>query len=168
MDIRRNVVAEQPTTCLGSSRFAHSAVRELYEEVMLNVLPQRYPSMFRIKYDVSTNVVTGLHHCVSEALEDPLTMLRHLAENVEEDFYLVYLNDEEEYVLIAFASCFPQGLLPPAKIGLTVSQIHEPLPDYEQRLKKGVNLCFRRMARGESVGRVNVRFWRHSLEKSEC
>jgi len=123
---------------------------------MLDLLPKRYPTMFRIENDVFQNLVTGSEHCISQALSDPRSMLRHLGENVEEDFYLMRPNAEGEYVLQGFVSCFPQGLLPSAKVGLSVSEIHAPVPGYDGRLKKGVNRCFQRMARGQSVGRLNV------------
>ena len=125
---------------------------------MLDVLPKRFPQMFQTNGGVFKNLVTGHQHCISEARANSLTMLRHLSENVEEDFYLMCPNEEGEYVLRGFVACFPQGLLPSAKVGLTVSQIHAPVPGYETRLQKGVNRCFQRMARGESVGRLNVRF----------
>ena len=154
--LRKKLVTDHPETCMGTSEIADSAVRELYEEVMLDLLPKRFPSMFRIQGDRFCNLVTGTRHCISSALRDHLSMLRHLAENVEEDFYLMVPDAQNEFVLRGFVSCFPQGLLPPAKVGMSVSEIHEPVPGYDGRLKKGVNRCFERMERGQSVGRLNV------------
>ena len=112
--------------------------------------------MFRITGDVFHNLVHGTQHCISSALSDHTSMLRHLAENVEEDFYFMVPDAQKEFVLQGFVACFPQGLLPSAKVGMSVSEIHKPVPGYEGRLKKGVNRCFERMDRGQSVGRLNV------------
>lgn len=112
--------------------------------------------MFRIKGDVFHNLVNGTQHRISSALLDHASMLRHLAQNVEEDFYLMVPDAQKEFVLQGFVACFPQGLLPSAKVGMSVSEIHKPVPGYEGRLKKGVNRCFERMERGQSVARLNV------------
>lgn len=153
--LRKKLLAEHPEVCVGTSEIANPAIRELYEEVMLDLLPKRFPSMFRIKGDTFHNVVTGTRHRISSTLLDHTSMLRHLAENVEEDFYFMVPDAQDEFVLQGFVACFPQGLLPSAKVGMSVSEIHKPVPGYEGRLKKGVNRCFERMERGQSVGRLN-------------
>lgn len=154
--LRKNLLTYYPKICIGTSETANPAVRELYEEVMLDLLPKRFPRMFRIRRDMFHNLVTGTRHRISSALQDPASMLRHLAENVEEDFYFMVPDAQEEFVLQGFVACFPQGLLPSAKVGMSVSEIHKPVPGYEGRLKKGVNRCFERMERGQSIGRLNV------------
>ena len=154
--LRKTLLAEHPDICVGTSEKANPAVRELYEEVILDLLPKRFPRMFRIRGDVFHNLVDGTQHRISSALSDHASMLRHLAENVEEDFYLMVPDAQKEFVLHGFIACFPQGLLPSAKVGMSVSEIHKPVPGYESRLKKGVNRCFERMERGQSVARLNV------------
>lgn len=153
--LRKKLLAEHTDICVGTSETANPAVRELYEEIMLDLLPKRFPSMFGIKGDMFHNLANGTRHCISSALQDHASMLRHLAENVEEDFYFMVPDAQDEFVLQGFVACFPQGLLPSAKVGLSVSEIHKPVPGYEGRLKKGVNRCFERMERGQSVGRLN-------------
>ncbi|MCJ1453107.1 hypothetical protein MMC28_003452 [Mycoblastus sanguinarius] len=155
MNLRRQLLSEHPEVCLGNGKISNPAILELYEEIVLDLLPKRYPTMFRITGDVFANLVTGFKHRISEARLDHTAMLRHLAENVEEDFYFMVPNALAEFELQGFVSCFPQGLLPAAKVGMSVAQIHEPVPGYEGRLKKGVNRCFERMAPGQSVGRLN-------------
>lgn len=155
--LRKKLLAEHTDICVGTSETANPAVRELYEEIMLDLLPKRFPSMFGIKGDMFHNLANGTRHCISSALQDHASMLRHLAENVEEDFYFMVPDAQDEFVLQGFVACFPQGLLPSAKVGMSVSEIHKPVPGYEGRLKKGVNRCFERMERGQSVGRLNVR-----------
>lgn len=145
-----------PRICMGNSSIGNPAIRELYEEILLGLLPQRYPSMFRISGDTFSNLVTGSTHRISAALKNPQAMLRLLGENVEEDFYFMVPDPQRDFVLQAFVSCFPQGFIPTTRVGMSVSEIHEPVPGYEGRLKKGVNRCFERMERGQSIGRLNV------------
>ena len=154
--LRKKLLADHPEICVGTSEMANPAIHELYEEVMLDLLPRRFPTMFRIEGDMFYNFVTGGRHRISSALLDHASMLQHLAENVEEDFYFMVPDAQDEFVLQGFVACFPQGLLPSAKVGMSVSEIHKPVPGYEGRLKKGVNRCFERMERGQSVGRLNV------------
>lgn len=154
--LREKLIVEHPEICVGTSEKANPAIRELYEEVMLDLLPKRFPMIFRIKGDMFHNLVTGTRHRISSALLNHASMLRHLAQNVEEDFYFMVPDAQDEFVLQGFIACFPQGLLPSAKVGMSVSDIHKPVPGYEGRLKKGVNRCFERMERGQSVGRLNV------------
>ena len=146
-----------PDVIFGSREAARLAIKELYDEIRLDVLPNRYPTMFKVEGGVFRNLTTGMEHYISDARSNPMTMLRRLGENVEEDFYFMCPNEERDFVMQGFVSCFPQGFVPSSRMGLTVSQIHGPVPSYDQRLKKGVNLCFQRMARGESEGRSNVR-----------
>ena len=156
MKLRQSLLDNTPEVCLGTSKLSDPAIRELYEEIILELLPKRYPTMFKRKGDMFYNAVTGSRHRISEALSDCPAMLRHVAENVEEDFWFMVPNEEGEFILQGFAACFPQGLLPMTKVGMSVSEIHAPIPGYEGRLKKGVNRCFERMERGQSVGRLNV------------
>ena len=154
--LRQKTLAEHPEICMGNSEAANPAIRELYEEIVLDLLPERFPTMFRIKGDMFHNIVTGARHRISSILRDPASMLRHLGENVEEDFYFMVPDAERGFCLQGFIACFPQGLLPSSKVGMSVSEIHKPIPGYDGRLKKGVNRCFERMERGQSVGRLNV------------
>ena len=156
MTYRKQLVKDFPTVCVGGSKASYPAIRELYEEIILDLLPKRFPTIFQIKGDVFYNLVTNSHHIISTALRDHTTMLQHLATNVEEDFWFMVPNEQNEFILQAFVACFPQGLLPPAKVGMSVSEIHEPVPGYDGRLKKGVVRCFERMERGSSVARLNA------------
>ena len=84
---------------------------------------------------------------------------------MEEDFYFMVPDAQDEFVLQGFVACFPQGFIPLARVGMSVSEIHKPVPGYEGRLKKGVNRCFERLERGQSVGRVNVGFSEYFEQK---
>ncbi|KAL8766976.1 MAG: hypothetical protein Q9209_006388 [Squamulea sp. 1 TL-2023] len=141
--------------CIESNELARLAIRELYEQVMIHQLPKRFPTLFSIRRSVFTNHVTGSKYSVKVADLDERYMLEALAENVEEDFYFMCPDADGEYRLQAYSSCFPQGLHSSAKMGLSVREIHQPVPGYESRLGNGVDKHFRRMEPGVFVGRVN-------------
>lgn len=157
MNLRQQLMREFPDTCMGNSNISDPAIRELYEEILLELLPKRYPTIFRVIGDSFLNLVTGSTHTISKALMDPSAMLRFLGENVQEDFYFMVPDGHNDFRLQGFVSCFPQGFLATSRVGMSMSEIHEPVPGYEGRLEKGVNRCFQRMERGQSIGRQNVR-----------
>ena len=142
---------------MGNNEISNPDIQELYEEIILDLLPKRFPTIFRIMGDIFQNLVTGSRHSISAALTDHSVMLRHLATNVEEYFWFMVPKELNEFNLQDFVACFSQGLLPSAKVGMPVSELHKPIPSYDGRLKKGVVRCFERMARGLSIARLNVR-----------
>lgn len=83
-------------------------------------------------------------------------MLTILAENVEEDFYFMSPDAEGNFRLQGYSSCFPQGLLSPARMGRYVGDIHSQVPGYEKRLGNGVDRHFQRLEARAFIGRLNV------------
>lgn len=153
---RKFLLKNHPEFCICWNEPTRLAIRELYEEVMIKQLPKRFPTMFSIRQGVLSNHVTGCKYSVKMADLSEEYMLESLAENVEEDFYFMCPDADGEYRLHAYSSCFPQGLLSSSKMGLSVREIHQPVPGYESRLGNGVDKHFRRMEPGVFVGRLNV------------
>ena len=153
---RKNLLKNERQFCIGSNLIARPAVEELYEEIMIKQLPRRFPNMFSMKCGTFTNHVTGCRYSVDIPRLDDIYMLNALAENVEEDFYFMCPDGDGEYRLQAYSSCFPQGLLSSSKMGLSVREIHQPVPGYASRLGNGVDKHFRRLEPGVFVGRLNV------------
>ena len=142
--------------CIGWNEPARLGIRELYEEVMINQLPKRFPQMFSIQQSEFFNHVAGCQYSVKIAELNEDYMLATLAENVEEDFYFMCPDADGEYRIQAYSSCFPQRLLSPAKMGLSVREIHQPVPGYENCLGNGVDRHFKRMKAGDFAARLNV------------
>ncbi|KAL8731982.1 MAG: hypothetical protein Q9181_004119 [Wetmoreana brouardii] len=152
---RKLLLKNEQDFCIGSDRVARPAIEELYIEIMVNQLPNRFPTMFSVKRRTFINHVTGAKYSLNVAKLNDKYMLNALAENVEEDFYFMCPDADGDYRLQAYSSCFPQGLLSSSKMGLSVREIHQPVPGYEQRLGNGVDKHFRRMEPGVFVGRLN-------------
>lgn len=152
---RRDLIMQHPDITLGTSSIANPAIAEFYEDLIIDYLPRRYPTLFQLSGMTLKNLVSQTVYSISAARKDPSEMLRQLGENVEEDFYFMCPDGQGDYTLQGYISCFPQGLLSRAKVGLTTREIHKPVPGYAQRLGNGVDRCFARMAPGSYVGRLN-------------
>ncbi|KAL9640122.1 MAG: hypothetical protein Q9204_000839 [Flavoplaca sp. TL-2023a] len=133
--------------CIGWNEPARLAIRELYEEVMINQLPKRFPQVFSIRQSEFSNGVTSCQYSVKIADLSEDYMLAMLSENVEEDFYFM--------CPMPTANIDFKRLLSSAKMGLSVREIHQPVPGYEDRLGNGVERHFKRMKAGDFVARLN-------------
>ena len=156
INLRKRLMRENHEICIGSNEEYKPAIQELYEEIMIEHLPKRYPTMFSIKHGVFRNHVTGDSFPASSAGMSSTAMLEALVETVEEDFYFMCPDVEGDFRLQAYNATFPQGLLSSSRMGWSIRQIHQPVPTYEGRLSNGVDRHFRRMSPGDSVSRVNV------------
>lgn len=154
---RKDLLRTEQDLCVGSNEGAFPAIRELYTEIMINQLPKGFPSTFSTKRGTFVNHITGCKYSINCETLDARYMLNTLAENVEEDFYFMVPDEDGEYRLQAYSSCFPQGLHSASKMGLSVREIHQPVPGYESRLGNGVDKYFRRMEPSVFYGRLNVR-----------
>lgn len=172
LDIRKNLVKEHPQKIIGITNAADprvgAAVRELYQSLMGNYLPQRYPTIFESKDSSVRNTVTGESWPTS--LTDATTARRALEilpVNVDEDFFILLPDnqgdnkrlagdeDETTYILEAYSACFPSGFEPQHKLGKRLASIHDPVPGYKERLEKSMDRFFRTLPPGKYVRRVN-------------
>ncbi|KAI9832911.1 MAG: hypothetical protein M1819_003941 [Sarea resinae] len=117
------------------------------------------------------NLVTGDINPLDPP-DDPVEALRILGETVDEDF-LFLLPDPScgsssssspdspssttppPYTLQAYVTCFPSGFSTPQKFGLTLADIHAPVPGYAEKLQKSMDRFFGRLEVGRWVWRAN-------------
>lgn len=137
------------------------AIKELFETI-IDHLPARFPTMFALSADknIFQNHVTGTKYNLEEYRDRPLQMLHLLAETVEEDFYLMCPDEEGVFVLQGFISCFTNSFFAPGKLGLSMKDIHGPVPDLEDKIGKGINRSMRSMRGGSMVQRMGVSYGR--------
>jgi len=141
---------------VGTNAIVNPAIEELYQDLMVKYLPLRYPTMFRLRGTSFENLVTGSVYSVDMAQLDHQTMLRNLAENVEEDFYFMCPDEAGEHRLQGWIGCFPNGFSTIAKCGMSLRTIHQPVPAYEERLGNGADRSFQKMEDGAFITRFNV------------
>ena len=141
---------------------AEQSVRRFYAWI-IDYLPARYSDIFTA--DESSPECGYLHNKVTgdkirlrpPADCDPEVLLEGLGRQVEEDFLILQPDSQSgEYKLMAFVGCFPNGFDWAQKLGKTMSQIHVPVPTYEQKLQKSINRFFSRLIPGQFVQRHNV------------
>lgn len=124
---------------------------------MLDYLPRRYPTNFRLDESRTSilNYATEKTFPTTVPVDgDPEAALRTLAETVEEDMFLLR-ETERGHESTAFVCCFPSGFDPSEKLGRLLSEIHEPVPGYD-KIARSMEKFFGKLEVGKSVKRMNV------------
>ncbi|KAL6859660.1 hypothetical protein J3F83DRAFT_748510 [Trichoderma novae-zelandiae] len=152
---RQTIMREHAGDAIGTGPIVNPAIAELYEEVMANHLPARYPTMFRIEASRLLNSVTGKSHSVNAADLTHAEMLRNLGESVEEDFYIMCPDEQGEIRLQGYVACFPGGFLSLARVGMSMRDIHQPVPGYAERIANGADRHLERLSPGIFIERMN-------------
>lgn len=153
---RQMVMREHAADAIGTSDIVNPAIAELYEAIMINHLPNRFPTMFRIEGTRLLNLVTGRSHSIKMQELSHAEMLQNLGESVEEDFYIMCPDEEGEIRLQGYIACFPGGFLSRAKVGMSMREIHQPVPGYAERIGKGADRHLQRLEPGNYIERMNV------------
>ena len=116
------------------------ATKELME-MSLQFLVARYPQYFSLEThadtrpDVFVNRILNREFVIREM--DPLHVI---LENIPEDFALVFRNNETgEYELRAGVICSSLGWNLGTKMGMTLQQIHGPIPDYKEKMSMSMD-----------------------------
>lgn len=132
---RRALFAAHGKDILHSLPGSELACQELME-MAVQFLCARYPHLFERRAMTLFNHVLGTS-CDLAAAEEPLGVI---LDNVPEDFAIM-LRDEEtgRYCLRAGVVCSTIGWTLSDKMGLGVAEIHQPVPDYEEKLELSVD-----------------------------
>lgn len=134
---------------------AYDGAVELLEE-LCSYLPQRYPTLFR-KTDVGMdNLATGesLNIVERPLAEDPMAMA---ARQVQDDLAIMFERPDGEYYLLAGAILLAGFWRLEDKLGMRMSDIHTSgsVPDFKEKLEKGMMNFFRRVRPDGPVVRNN-------------
>lgn len=156
LEERNEIMDAHPAESIGSGPIVNPAIEELYEELMVEFLPKRFPAMFSLSGKTFLNKVTGNSYSVDLSKLDHDAMLRNLGENIEEDFYFMCPDDAGELRLEGWIACFPGGFLTTSRKGMSMRDIHQPVPGYEQRISKGADKALARLGGWEFIERFNV------------
>ncbi|KAL8717408.1 MAG: hypothetical protein Q9225_005339 [Loekoesia sp. 1 TL-2023] len=153
---RQDIVRQYPGA-LDSLDSGVGVLNELYEFLMQEYLPHRYPTLFHL--DSSAGAVEN--QVTNEIL--PLTTpadryetLRKINRNVDEDFLMMLPSpDGDGYSLQAFVWAYPVGFDPQSKMGIKLRDAHNPVPGYKEKLAPSMDRYFGRLQPGSVVCRVN-------------
>lgn len=161
IQLRRDLMTQHPEVVLAADRSIKPAVDEFYGWIFGVYLPLRFPRMFRKDMVESQPVVRNL--ITSETLPlsppcEPLEALRALGAHLDDDFlFMLPSSDGDGYRLRGFVTCFPNGFNTRKKLGMSLREIHTPVPGYKQRIALSMDRFFERLEVGKFVQRANVR-----------
>ena len=164
--LRRQLMAQFPTTTLAANTCATPAVAELYDWMLGSYLPVRFPCMFsavgheHLYARVTDETVARSCEVLSHVLEGDtaLKALHTLSSLVDTDICILLpstsSNETTEYTLEAYAVAFPSFNVR-ALLSRSLAAIHAPVPGYATSLEKSVNRYFHRLDCGTWVQRSN-------------
>lgn len=140
---RKELFAKHGKAVLDSLPGSEAACKELME-MCLQFLVARYPQCFSLVNsgssvapapDVFINKILDKEFRIREM--EPLVVL---LENVPEDFAITLQDmDTGLYVFKAGVICSSLGWNLGTKLGMTLSEIHAPVPDYKEKLKFSID-----------------------------
>ncbi|KAL5606444.1 hypothetical protein BROUX41_002860 [Berkeleyomyces rouxiae] len=163
--MRKAIITEFPEKSHGYTADGVSSIHDIYSYLTETYLPTRYPSIFSVANGRFKNAVTGqsyplfsrvnLTHEKGAMLFDPRAILRALGEIVQEDLFLLKQDEGNgPHRLVAFICCCPSGFDPSEKLGLTLRDIHAPVPSYD-KIGPSMERFFSRLEAGQNVKRTN-------------
>lgn len=155
VSLRRQIISQHGALVHGCLPAGVEAVNELYQFLLKDYLPTRFPTMFQLRDQGRRfeNLVTG-QTFPTAVPEDPAAALRALSETVEEDMFLL-IGEPEGHRAVAFQCCFPSGFDPSSKVGKLLREIHSPVPSYD-KIGPSMERFFSKIEVGKNVKRTNV------------
>lgn len=132
-------------------------LNELYEFLVQEYLPHRYPTIFRLDFSAGAveNLVTNeILPLIAPA--DRYETLRRINRNVEEDFLMLLPSpDCDGYSLQAFVWAYPVGFDPQSKLGIKLRDAHQRVPGYKEKLAPSMDRYFSKLEPGNFKYRVS-------------
>lgn len=163
-------IAERGLKCSRSSPEGFEAAVELLEE-LCSYLPERYPSLFRATDTGIENLWSGEKFNIKERplAEDPMQMCGRL---IQDDMSVLVPREDGQYYLLAGSILLAGFWRLEDKFGMSLSEVHYSgeVPQYKEKLEKGILNFFRRLKPRELYAR-NTYFiqvdediaWSHSI-----
>ncbi|USP79384.1 hypothetical protein yc1106_06658 [Curvularia clavata] len=170
--LRRKIVSKYEEVVLSAMPSSVPAIREFYRWLIGNYLPNRYPNVYR-SYPAQhlSNETRGFITCSIDGTKLPLEpptephdILRIIAENVDAEFFFLQARKykgNRKYIARAYIDCYPFGFDPREKIGLTLAEIHKPVPGFKKKLQLSMDRFFASLPKGKIVKRHN---WNVALD----
>ncbi|KAI0172121.1 mannosyl transferase [Hypoxylon sp. FL1284] len=148
-------IRERGARCCRTAPEAYPAAVELLED-LTDYLPARYPSLYRRTAVGLDNLWSGESFDVTARplAEDPMQMCARL---VQDDLAIMVERPDGQYYLMAGAVLLPGFWRLEDKYGMRLSEIHTSgdVPQFRERLEKGMLNFFRRLRPDEMVARNN-------------
>ncbi|KAI9045347.1 heme-dependent oxidative N-demethylase family protein [Aspergillus affinis] len=146
---RKELYAKHGSSVLGALPGSELACKELMEMV-LQFVCARYPQYF------SLSDKRILHNKILDTAQDVRSKhpLEILLDNIPEDFGIMLRDDQtSKYFLRAGVICSALGWNLGTKIGLQLHEIHEPIPDYREKMQFSMDRFFKKMPSDKPIQR---------------
>jgi hypothetical protein len=157
VDKTRRIAERGPKLCITAPE-AYPAAFELLED-LTEYLPARYPSLYKRTAIGLDNLWSGeSFDIVTRPLsEDPMQMCARL---VQDDLAIMIEKPDGQYYLLAGCIVLPGFWRLRDKFGMPLSEIHTTgnVPQFKEKLEKGMANLFRRLKPEEIVARHNYFF----------
>ncbi|EEP82205.1 predicted protein [Uncinocarpus reesii 1704] len=131
---------EKMVQCLPEAR---EACQEALQEVS-DFLCRRYPAMFETYMSNSgpkvRNKQNGEVYCL-DGRDDSISPLEVAARLGMDDLTIILKNEDGMHYMAATASCFQIGWSANERVGETIAQMHNPVPQWEKEIGYAVNKC---------------------------
>ncbi|KAI9894542.1 MAG: hypothetical protein M1814_001896 [Vezdaea aestivalis] len=139
---RKELYVKNGTSVLNNLPGSEPACKELMEMATM-FLCSRYPELFWLSEDKTIFHNGILNNTTNLKSTHPLEVL---LENVPEDFGVMLRNpDDGFYYLRAGVICSALGWSLGQKMGMQLHQIHEPIPDYKEKMQFSMDRYFSKM-----------------------
>jgi hypothetical protein len=152
---KKRRIEERGHKCCKTAPEAYPAARELLDELR-SYLPDRYPSLYQRTELGIKNLWSGeeLDTTSEELPEDPMQTAARL---VQDDLAIMIERPDGQYYLLAGAILLPGFWRLEDKFGMVLSEIHTSgdVPQFREKLEKGMMNFFRRLKPEELVARNN-------------
>jgi hypothetical protein len=161
--LRRSLISERSEDVLAVNPIIEPSILEFYTWTTKTYLPTRFPTVFTLSPSTNSlkNLVTGEELPLVPA--GAKQALEIIGQNIDDDFlFLLPTAEEGKYRLEGFITCFPSGFNTSQKLGMSLRDIHSPVPGYAQKLEKSMDRFFAALPVGKIVRRVNWSITTHS------
>ncbi len=120
-------------------------------DLLVDYLPSRHPDRYAVEGDRIR--IAGSDRC--EAFRDPACPPLERAARLVQDDLVLMRKGPEGYELAAAAVCFPSSWTLAEKFDRALDAIHAPVPGYEGKMARRLNLIFDRLPGDQIVWRTN-------------
>ncbi|KAL8728546.1 MAG: hypothetical protein Q9181_005314 [Wetmoreana brouardii] len=123
-------------------------------EMALQFLCARYPQYFSLVYSEDRGHVFCNRLLQNETVVRDMHPLHVLLENVPEDFAVMIRNpDDGYYYFRAGLLCSSLGWNVATKLGMQLKQIHNPIPDYKEKMEFSMDRYFAKLPTARPIQR---------------
>ncbi|KAK3321806.1 hypothetical protein B0H66DRAFT_181178 [Apodospora peruviana] len=151
-------IKERADKCCLTAPEAYPAAVELLDD-LVDYLPARYPSLYRRTAVGIDNLWSGesFNTTRKPLAEDPMLTCARL---VQDDLAIMIEKSDGQYYLLAAAIFLPGFWRADEKFGMSLSELHTSgdVPQFREKLERGMMNFFRRVKPEEMVARNNYFF----------